>query len=367
MSVFFKRLRATNFGCLKDIDIHLTPLHAFIGPNDSGKSTVLRALRTIVHLAADRFTVSTDSQGHHHGWDPFDPGVSPRNSKFELTIFLTDEIYYKIKSHDKELIESVELEGDKTKWGGKTARRQWTDKTHVHVLSVIPAPMRRDLSAIDGARLVRFDPDLLKAPSALITENEMVRFFDDRGAGLPGVYDAIRNRGDDSYDRIAEKLRRLFPTVKNLKLKVTSPATKELEIELVDGQRIPARFMSEGMLLFLAFEALAYLAPTSILLVEEPENGLHPARIADVMRVLREISDTSQVVIATHSPLVINELEGNEVTVLTRDLKKGTQAHLLSETPNFEERKKVYALGELWLSYANGEDEAPLLTGKQKI
>lgn len=36
-----------------------------------------------------------------------------------------------------------------------------------------------------------------------------------------------------------------------------------------------------------------------------------------------------------------------------------------SDTPNFAERSKVYALGELWLSYANGDDEGPLLAEPQ--
>ena len=83
------------------------------------------------------------------------------------------------------------------------------------------------------------------------------------------------------------------------------------------------------------------------------------------MRVLREISKSSQVLIATHSPLVVNELTGDEVTVLTRG-ESGTQAFPIKDTPKFEERSQVYALGELWLSYANGADEAPLLKGETR-
>ncbi len=81
------------------------------------------------------------------------------------------------------------------------------------------------------------------------------------------------------------------------------------------------------------------------------------------MRVLRAISEKTQVILATHSPLVINELQPDEVTVVTRSKEHGTKATLMKDTPNFDERSKVYALGELWLSYANGEDEAPLLQG----
>ena len=48
MSDFIERLTVKNYGCVKDVSIELTPFHAFIGPNDSGKSTLLRATRTLV-------------------------------------------------------------------------------------------------------------------------------------------------------------------------------------------------------------------------------------------------------------------------------------------------------------------------------
>ncbi len=106
------------------------------------------------------------------------------------------------------------------------------------------------------------------------------------------------------------------------------------------------------------------MKPVSVLLLEEPENGLHPSRIADVMQVVRAFSESSgtQVIMATHSPLVVNCLEPEEVTVVTRpDLDTGTVVTPIRDTPDFEKRSSVYALGELWLSFADGTVEAPLL------
>jgi predicted ATPase len=136
---------------------------------------------------------------------------------------------------------------------------------------------------------------------------------------------------------------------------------KAVKATLKDGKEISASEMSEGLLYFLGFAALQYCG-SSLLLVEEPENGLHPSRIRDVMDILRRISDTAQVVIATHSPLVINEMQPAEVTVVTRG-EGGTLCTPIAKTQGFQDRFKVYALGELWLSYANGKDEAPLLHG----
>jgi predicted ATPase len=129
---------------------------------------------------------------------------------------------------------------------------------------------------------------------------------------------------------------------------------------------VRAEALSEGLLYFLAFTALQHLEGSSLFLVEEPENGLHPARIAEVMAILREISKTSQVIIATHSPLVVNELKGNEVSVVTRDPEEGTEVRLLKDVPGFDDASKIYQPGEFWVSYCDGNREEPLLAGRPR-
>jgi predicted ATPase len=152
----------------------------------------------------------------------------------------------------------------------------------------------------------------------------------------------------------------MFPTVKRLELHNPDNAHKALGALLTTGESIDANAMSEGMLYWLAFAAMSEADAPSVFLVEEPENGLHPARIHDVIGVLRKISETAQVIIATHSPLVINELQPDEISIVTRPPDKGTQVKPMTETKNFEQRSKVYALGELWLSYADGDLEKEL-------
>ncbi len=224
-----------------------------------------------------------------------------------------------------------------------------------------PASEIKDLLLV--AQLLRLDPDFLRAPHALIADGTPLRFDDERGTGLPALYDALLVRDLPAYIALNEQLTKLFPSVKSIQLMNPNHGTKALGVRLTDGTVVPADQMSEGLLYYLAFAVLPHLAPTALLLVEEPENGLHPSRIAEVMRVLRAISEKTQVIIETHSPLVINELRPEEVTVVTRSPETGTNATPIQTTPGFEERAKVYALGELWLSYANGDDEAPLLQG----
>jgi hypothetical protein len=265
-------------------------------------------------------------------------------------------VEYRIQRKGNKLVESLFVEGNRH----KSEEREWTEKTRIPIPAVLPGPFQKYVSPLEGSRLLRFDPDVLRKPSRLIRNEEFVDFFDERGYGLAGILDAVLNRGDDSFGSLTNQVRDLFPVVKHVRLKVLSDNTKELEFVLISGESVRAPFISEGLLFYLGFACIPYLLPTSVLLVEEPENGFHPARIRDVVKVLRKISKQTQVLIATHSPLVVNELAPEEVTVLTRSDDEGTRARPITNTRNFEERSKVYELGELWLSYANGEDEGPL-------
>lgn len=354
-------IEAKNFSCLRDVKLDLTPLHALIGPNDSGKSTLLRAVRMLTQYLA--LAVQEGTGGPTIDTQGLDLAAGPRLlgqfGYLSLEVEMTSGPGPKVRVQYKGLAaeEFPALLGDSA-FKGALCRTQTMKAVQAH-------PDLRD-RAKAPASLLRFDPDELRKQSDLIPEKELVTFHERsnqgmRGDRLPGIYDTIMNRGDDAFAAIARKTRELFPTVRNVRLRTVSNSQKCLEVELVDGTRVPAAQMSEGLLYFLAYAALPYLAPSSILLVEEPENGLHPARIRDVMNILKEISKTTQVLIATHSPLVVNELEADQVTVVTRDTQRGTEVHCLNSTTDFEARSKVYLPGELWLNYANGVNEVELL------
>ena len=342
-----EQLFAENYGCLTKIETpKLGMLHAFIGPNDSGKSTLLRAVRLLTYCASN--IVDPDVVENVFG-----VSASPRRCWIAAHTPGGD---YQIDLVGGQLHEAAAaIVGDGMRH--QMMPRLW---------GTGPQASRGIKDNLQSARLLRLDPDALRKRSSLIPDGGAVTFIDDRGHGLPGVYDHIVNRGDEAFATIRKRVIELFPAVKSVRLRAVTKSEKELEIELRDGTRVPAAHMSEGLLYFLAFSALPYLAPTSIVLMEEPENGLHPARIAEVVRTIREFSQTgTQVLLATHRPLVVNELAGDEVTVVTRD-DSGTKLKLMKDTPNFEERSKVYALGELWVSYANGTDEAPLMSATAK-
>lgn len=358
-----QRLDVESYGCIKRLSLPLTPLHALIGPNDSGKSTILRALRTAAQFALGTFTNGAG------GGVPFDPMIDLASSTTTFRLHVADGLAYQVRT-DPMAIEQFVANGQMIT--DSNQRRGWNQIGMVQQFRQRPPnatlqPYAAKLAAhISLPTMIRFDPDFLRAPAPLIPDSQGIALADERGAGLASVFDAIVNRDTAAFVKIQDEVCALFPSVAKLQLINVSATHKELAIQLHDGTRVGAKAMSEGLLYYLGFAALRHVSASRLFLVEEPENGLHPLRIADVVKSLREMSKTAQVLIATHSPLVVNELKGDEISVVTRPPELGTQTILLKEVPGFEEASKVYLPGEFWVSYADGNAEEPLLTGKPR-
>jgi energy-coupling factor transporter ATP-binding protein EcfA2 len=330
-------LTLKHVGPVREGTVQLTPLHALIGPNDSGKTTVLRALQTLSHaagiglLADDVIGLASDAE----------MAVADPTQALTWTLRpMTSGSHERFQSgaDDSGL---RPLNGNRSAW----------------IPGVPAAEPLKEL--LDSCRMLRLDPDEIRRPVGLLNDADPFDFSSPRGLGLGALLDALFGRRKDRFEELEAKFKRAFPSVAGFRF-WTESSGRAIGVRLRSGAEIRPEKMSEGMLYFLAFSILPMLRPTAMLLVEEPENGLHPARIAEIIHVLRAISAETRVVIATHSPFVINELQPDEVTVVTRTEERGTVFTPIANTPNFRSRSKIYALGELWVSYANGIDEAPL-------
>ncbi len=94
--------------------------------------------------------------------------------------------------------------------------------------------------------------------------------------------------------------------------------------------------------------------------------SVYPSKVKDVVQELRDRVSDYTAVIQTHNPLVINELEPHEVTLVT--IHDGVvRKTLMHDTKNFKQRASVYALGELWLSFCTGKLDEPDLTGGEDL
>jgi predicted ATPase len=120
------------------------------------------------------------------------------------------------------------------------------------------------------------------------------------------------------------------------------------------GQLVPASQASDGTLLILAYLSILYLPkPPRLLLVEEPENGIHPKRLRDILEILRKLvheQPHTQVVLTTHSPYGLDLFKPEEVTLCTKLDTGEIKTTRLSDSPTVLQQLDIFTLGEIWTS-----------------
>ena len=114
--------------------------------------------------------------------------------------------------------------------------------------------------------------------------------------------------------------------------------------------------MSDGTLRFAAIVvALLTTKPNGLLIVEEVDNGLHPSRAKELIRVLKDISSERNVDVlcTTHNPVLISEL-GNEmipfISYVGRDEKGDSHIRLLEEKENLAKLMASGNVGDLMIN-----------------
>jgi len=123
-----------------------------------------------------------------------------------------------------------------------------------------------------------------------------------------------------------------------------------IEVHTQTGLSIPSWLLSDGTLRFLALTLIAYL-PTSgtVYLIEEPENGIHPRAIESVYQSLSSVYD-AQILCATHSPILLNIVEPRQLLCFIRDESGATNIVRGDQHPKLKRWQKEVSLGDLLAS-----------------
>ncbi|MGH7272347.1 MAG: AAA family ATPase, partial [Polyangiaceae bacterium] len=198
---------------------------------------------------------------------------------------------------------------------------------------------------------------------------------------LAAYLDHLLTTERSAFDLIQSELKRLLDFVEEIQLppwrveardigiKDAPPITRletigrEIHFRIGNQAAIPADLASSGVMLILGYLAIAYSpSQPDVLLIEEPENGIHPRALERVMRFFRMLASNTpgpekpQVILTTHSPYLLDFVEPEQVIMFGRKPNGESVAANLATLPGVQERRADgMSVGELW--YNAGEDE----------
>lgn len=159
---------------------------------------------------------------------------------------------------------------------------------------------------------------------------------------------ANQSRYESISEHLNEIMRSVFPDFKQFDLPLVAGAQASIAFrstELKDS--VPAFFMSDGQLRFLGLVVLLLLADDSdLILIDEPEIGMHPKMIDIFAELLKEASQNTQIIVSTHSPQLINSIDPQDLLIV-----ENNNGETQIDRPDLERLNRWldrYSMGHLW-------------------
>ena len=316
-----------NFKALRLTAIKLAPFNLVLGPNGSGKTSLIQALLRLRTLAGLPAVPRHEISG------------APEGPQIEFTFAAPyEDIRVTLGCNADELVCNLLVVDHPPGGEGK-----WTE-------------LRAKLQAI---RAYLFDHYAMAVPAKQTEGRELAS----NGGNLAAVLAGWQVQQPAAFAALQADFCRAMPEFAALELRAGAGHTVELGVRLVaeDGHFIPAENLSQGTLYLLAIFTLAF-APKSpaIVCLEEADRGMHPRSLREVRDALYRLSypqetgmarSSVQVITTTHSPYLLDQFrEHPEEVVLASKHGAVAKFERLSDRADILELMKEAHLGDLWYS-----------------
>jgi predicted ATPase len=366
-TVVIQKVSFRNFKAYRSLDLELEPFTVLVGPNASGKTTLLEGLRLIACQLGQEFKPKELLASRSYGVEsPPEMGVvgiwngkkgsahieSERNRSPAVG---TPDWEFSLKGEWKE--------GGRFSAGHSSLEVGWF-KTDPGVAELC--------AALSTTAVLRFESRQLVAPS--YSEAEVPSIESD-GSGLASVLAHLKLSSDETFDEIEFALKQVVPAVRRIRIERAAVEQVAIRTISLDEQRhevpekrtlwghkivldmrgakgVAADAGGEGTLMVLGLLTVL-MGPRKprLVLLDDIELGLHPAAQAKLIEVLRKLQQRDpelQIIATSHSPFILNYLDPKEVRMTFLAENGFARCEKLTAHPDFERWKDLMSPGEFW-------------------
>ena len=371
---YISKVHLKGYKSIKDLEIDFKPgLNIIIGPNGSGKTNFLE----FVYESQSSQTYETLTK------EEFFSEISTNYMKVILegkfSQFSRDALFYEVREkgfQGKELIQHRGINFDKTNgkvkigfikddeanpqslWGGASFKSFFSGVEFIRFSSnyQFDTGLAIDIFSTQRKEISAYPVD---------SPFELVQMFFKSINEIGELSSELKRKLSIDNQRLISNLRQFTP-IKDLSVENDSILLQTMKDNQIQLRNIHLKFLVNDKWLYWnqlsdgtkrLFYILSKLTDDfqSFYFIEEPELGIHPDQLSDLMDFLKEQSQTKQIIITTHSPEVMNILNKDELDriIVTRfDKEKGTQMHKLSPHKIKKGQiymKKVGHLSDFWV------------------
>jgi predicted ATPase len=175
------------------------------------------------------------------------------------------------------------------------------------------------------------------------------RRFKSDGSNLPWVIEDFKQSHPERFGDWISHLQIALPDVEGVRtVERQDDKHRYLMLQYRGGLEVPSWTASDGTLRLLALTLPAYLPELDgVFLIEEPENGIHPRAVETMFQSLSNVYE-AQVLLATHSPVVLSIAEPDQVLCFAKDEFGATDVVRGDQHPELSGWQRDVSLGDLF-------------------
>lgn len=349
------KISIRGFKSIAKLNLEIKDINVLIGGNGSGKSNFIGVFKLLREITEGRLETYVKTSGGadsilHFGSRNTDEAafhvyLNNHVDQYRISLSPTVEdglvptseaVYYWNKSYSQPYSESLSSAGSEAAISSKSSA---SVKAHV-----------RD--ALQSWRVYHFHDTSDTSPLKKTSKVDDNRYFRADGANLPAFLYLLKTKHEEEYRLIRNTIRRIAPFFDDFVLEPRSLDEERIRLEWMHRgteSYFDVSSFSDGTLRFIALTVLL-LQPDkykpSVVLLDEPELGLHPSAITVLGALVRQASKDVQVIISTQSPMLLDMFEPEEVVVVQHD--GGASSFERLDQSDLGEWLDDYSLGELW-------------------
>ncbi len=201
-------------------------------------------------------------------------------------------------------------------------------------------------------KVYQFHDSSAEGPLRQACSIETSNYLQTHGNNLPSFLLFLRDHYNDSYRRIVSYVSDVIPQFQDFYLE---PVGNSISLRWVDNSATDYRFnahqLSDGAIRFIALATLLLQSPKTmpdVIIIDEPELGLHPYAISQLAEMIRDASKHAQIIISTQSKDLVDYFDIDNITIVEMDdANQCTKASVLDKN-KYRLWLDHYSLSEIW-------------------
>lgn len=350
-----EKLTIKNFKSIREQTLELGRLNVFIGGNGAGKSNLIEVFRFLREIVNQNLAGYTGTKGGADTLLYFGRRRSPDMSfRLQFGEGDTSNAYLvELRGTDEDgllIASETAYYHEKKNYPGPYVKpvSAFTKESKLKAVDHICA--REVVSDLESYRVYHFHDTSDTAAVKGTVDVEDNRVLRPQAENLAAFLYWMQQKKPDHFRNIQDTLRQIAPFFDEFRLAPSRLNERKIRLEWKEkgsDAYFNASSLSDGTLRFLCLTTLL-LQPElpAVVLLDEPELGLHPAAVTLLADLLSSAATRTQVIVATQSVTLVNMFEPESVWAVDREDSQSVFRHLSQQ--DMATWMDDYGLGEMW-------------------